>query len=426
MLYQQKVLNINIGDFNEFTELKENIAFSEKIYQVVKNWQNLNNQITSIPFAHISMNELTDSVNGIQSILDQLKEMKNNQSTPLLDELNESFSKISPFVDQLTQLDNARMHTRHWENLFDLCGHKGEYSISVTIQTMIDHGILSNKDVINEITNTSIGESQLDIEFQAILAHWADVTVPFVDQHQNDDDQLLLGDLSSLLNEIKETSEKLNKMLSNRFVKGIKNQVEKLSKKMPLYMNILDQWQFFQGNWTIISTLFKQSIVREQLPHQTTRFEIIRKKWQTIVQHSKSDTKIFNVCSYQNMLEDFIENNKSLQIILESISPYLESKRKLIPRLYFLSNLEVLTLLSTKDFGVFTKQITKVMMNIQRIDCHLSDENESPMTDSARESCNFIGLKIFGIVGDDGDSLPFVNAIQCPGSIDQWLPQLLK
>lgn len=425
MKFQQKVLNLNITSFDDFVIIKHNIAFSEKIYQLAKYWSNLNNQITTIPFAHISMNEFTDGVNGIQVILDELKDM-NMKESPILNELQTSFSKISPYVKQLTQLNNGKMHTRHWESLFELCGHKGEYSISVTIQNMLDNDILSNEEIINEIEKTSLSESQLDNEFQMISAHWGEVTVPFLDHPSKVDDQLLLGDLSNLLNSIKITSEKLNKMLSNRFVKGIEKQVLKLSKAMALFMNIFDQWQIFQNNWKTVSTLFSQGIVRQQLPHQTTRYEIIRKKWQDIIQHSLTDNKIFHVCSYTNMLEDFIENNKSLEIILDGISEFLNSKRELIPRLYFLSNHEVLTLLSTKDFAIFTKQIIKIMMKVQRLDFNTSDENESTLTESELEGCNFIGLKIFGVVGEDGDTLPFTNAIQCPGSVDHWMPQIFE
>ncbi|OHT01147.1 Dynein heavy chain family protein [Tritrichomonas foetus] len=426
MIHQQKILNLNITDFPDYGELKQNIDFAEKIYQAAKQWESLRNQTANVPFAHVSMKEYETSVNELQNLLSSLKESWKKPS-PIMNEIDTSFSQISPFVPQLSQISNGRMQNRHWEMLFEKCGHKGKYTIEITIQFMLEKGILSHADLITDITTTSLGESQLENEFQAISTHWADVTVPFIDPPQNTEDQLLLGELGNLLADIHDTSEKLNAMLVNRFVKGIKTQVFELCQSMDQFTKIFDQWQIFQGNWTTISSLFKQAAVRHALPHQTTRFEVLRKNWIAIVQHALSDNKIFSVCSYPTLLEDFIENNKSLEVILETIPTYLETKREAIPRLYFLSNDEVLTLLSTSDFTVFTQHFVKIMMHIQRFDSHTSDAPDGVSSDqSAREGCNFVGLKVFGVVGEDGDSLPFVNAINCSGPIDYWIPQIFE
>lgn len=56
--------------------------------------------------------------------------------------------------------------------------------------------------------------------------------------------------------------------------------------------------------------------------------------------------KILSVCSQEKLLKQLSDCNRLLDIILKGLSEYLETKRACFPRFYFLSNEELLDILS--------------------------------------------------------------------------------
>ena len=90
--------------------------------------------------------------------------------------------------------------------------------------------------------------------------------------------------------------------------------------------------------------------------------------WRKVMQGAKSDPKVISFCADNRLLENLRECNKLLDQVQKGLSDYLETKRLAFPRFYFLSDDELLEILSqTKDPTAVQPHLRKCFENISKV-----------------------------------------------------------
>ena len=422
LTHYQKVLGISKNNFSIFTEVKKKAEFDLILYRAVATWKSLSQIITMVPLSNVNVKKFKDDLLKLDASVQQLKEM-NKEPVELLNELETAESAYVPHIEVIELLSNGRMQTHHWNTLFEECGRSNAYYAQIKIDELVSLGILDKIDKIREITKTSQGESKLESEFQSINTHWEEVNLPLLEGQDDSDNNLTLGNLDMLFSQIADTQLKLENMLNVPFVQGIKDNVLNLSLRLEQIAKILDEWLVFQSNWPLLSILFSHDDIKSVLPACVQKFQTVKRRWESIVKNTRANTLLFQACAFPHLLEILNDNNKQLVSILSSVMKYIDIKRAAMPRLYFMSNQEILSMITTKDFTVFNHQIAKMFMHIRSFDSHIIDEKEARLMDvkpTQTSDQNFCYHRLTGMVGDDGDTITFTKYVQITGDIDEW------
>jgi dynein heavy chain len=100
---------------------------------------------------------------------------------------------------------------------------------------------------------------------------------------------------------------------------------------------------------------------------------------------------LFN-CNVDGLKEKFIEANKNLDIVNKGLTDYLEKKRNAFSRFFFLSDDELLEILSqTKEVRNVRPHLKKVFEAI--VDLHFDDQDRmGAMVSGEKEIVNFVKL----------------------------------
>lgn len=94
----------------------------------------------------------------------------------------------------------------------------------------------------------------------------------------------------------------------------------------------------------------------------------VDKFWRDIMQKTFKRPLVQDCCNSEELLRKFQNNNKTLEDIQKSLENYLETKRAAFPRFYFLSNDELLEILSqTRNPHAVQAHLRKCFDNINRI-----------------------------------------------------------
>uniref|UniRef100_A0A670K7B3 Dynein axonemal heavy chain 6 n=1 Tax=Podarcis muralis TaxID=64176 RepID=A0A670K7B3_PODMU len=121
---------------------------------------------------------------------------------------------------------------------------------------------------------------------------------------------------------------------SSRYVGPLKARVDEWQKQLSLFSQTLEEWLTCQRNWLYLESIFSAPDIQRQLPAEAKMFLQVDKSWKEIMR------KV-------NRLPNALRNNNALlDQIQKCLEAYLESKRVIFPRFYFLSNDELLEILA--------------------------------------------------------------------------------
>ena len=96
---------------------------------------------------------------------------------------------------------------------------------------------------------------------------------------------------------------------------------------------------------------------------------LVDKFWKEHMSRAKKDPKVVSFADKGALLKRFVENNKKLDEIQKGLEDYLETKRSAFPRFYFLSNDELIEILSqTRNVHAVQPHLGKCFDAIKKVE----------------------------------------------------------
>ena len=151
------------------------------------------------------------------------------------------------------------------------------------------------------------------------------------------------------------------------------------------------------------------------MPLEAKKFQGIDKSWLKIMEKSSEIKKVVQCCQY-DMLKTFLPGlQEGLELCQKSLEQYLEGKRKIFPRFYFVSNPVLLKILSQgSDPESIQDDFEKLFDAISRVKFERADK-KSQMKKITH---------IMSVVGKDFEEIALGNHSVCEGNIESWLNRL--
>lgn len=118
-----------------------------------------------------------------------------------------------------------------------------------------------------------------------------------------------------------------------------------------------------------LQPIFDSPDIAKQLHKESKNFKMTDTFWRMIINKSREIVNVQTICQVEDILEKIRDNNNALDIIQKSLNSYLESKRAKFARFYFLSNNELLEILSqAKEPLAVQPYLNKVFENVNEVE----------------------------------------------------------
>lgn len=193
------------------------------------------------------------------------------------------------------------------------------------------------------------GQAKLATQLADLEEFWK--TVQFVTKNYKEKDSVfILGGIDDMYQYLDEGLASINMILGNRFVKIMRPKAEKTKRELTTLSEAVEQWVDVQRQWCYLENIFAGGSIKQQLPEEAKLFAAVDKHFQQMNQKANRNPQALKfIRAVPNIVEQLKKLNADLDKIQKSLEKYIEEKRKIFPRFYFLSADDLIQILSNSD-----------------------------------------------------------------------------
>ena len=162
----------------------------------------------------------------------------------------------------------------------------------------------------------------------------------------------------------------LNFIKSSKFVGPIRREVEAWDAILSQMLATVKTWFLFQQRWSELEAIFSTIEMRHELSAIFRDFKLVDKSFQefSVKYLSTKNVNVKEITTSPGILEAFQSHIVQLERVSRQLDDYLENKRSIFGRLYFLSREELLELIcNPTDTSVLQPFLSKLFGSVQQL-----------------------------------------------------------
>ena len=321
------------------------------------------------PFIQLKAQEVSDFVTMAFQQSYKLKNKLSSKAPGAADVAADLRAKTAAFKENIPLLEalgSKALLDRHWMELSERVGHDLIPDIELTLQSMLDINIMEKWDDVEEIATIANKEHGLQNKLKSMEQEWDELEL-LVKEYKTTGTHIIGGtdDIYALLDDQIVMAQT---MLASPFIKHIKGPTAAFEKKLNYLQETLDAFLMVQRTWMYLEPIFGSEDIMRQMPTEGRRFAAVDSFWRRTLADTLKNPRAIDIAENEKLLSQFNDANKRLDLIQKGLEQYLEVKRLKFARFFFLSNDELLEILSqTKDPRAVQPFLNKCFEGIAKI-----------------------------------------------------------
>ena len=213
------------------------------------------------------------------------------------------------------------------------------------------------------------------------------------------------------------------------FKKPFEERIAAWEGRLQITQEVIDEWINCQRNWLYLQPIFTSEDIVRQLPVEGKRFSTMEKIWRKVMKIAHDQPNVITLCPDSRILNNLRECNNLLEQVQKGLSEYLETKRQSFPRFFFLSDDELLEILSqSKNPVAVQPHLKKCFENIAKVDgFSFFFYVRFILTNICLRLFQLqfeSDLEITAMFSSEGEKIPFEKTTYPIGNVEDWMSEI--
>lgn len=417
---QQTHLEMMVTEYPQIDTLKAEVDPHKKLWVLyveydmkTKAWKNSEFKNLVPDDVEADYKKFKQQANNLGSIFDSKKPAM-PVPAKVAKKMATDLAKMKDTIPLIRALCNPGLMERHVQNIYKEIGLVAQIDLPDLSLKMIDQNIgqgklTGHKTIIEDISDRASKEYSNSSTMAKMKDDWGGLefsTTPV----EGKDSAILQGEAVEVLSQtLDDHIIKTQGMKGSPFAKFMLPEIEEWEKMLMTTQDNLEIWLTVQAVWMSLEPVFSSEDIINQMPLEGRLFKEVNAMWHKLMCRVTENPAALTVVAIDDLQQTLKACNTKLERVQKGLSDYLESKRGLFPRFYFLSDDELLEILSeTKEPLRVQPHLKKCFEGIHKLKF---DEER----------------KIHGMYSIEGEFVPYTRVIDpnaSKGMVENWLLQV--
>uniref|UniRef100_A0A8C3P4G2 Dynein axonemal heavy chain 2 n=1 Tax=Chrysemys picta bellii TaxID=8478 RepID=A0A8C3P4G2_CHRPI len=411
---EESTLRSNLGIFKieqpaskDLQKLEKELDYLQQVWEITKEWEDHWNEWKTGSFKTLQTEVMETTAYGLFRKLNKLSRELKDRDWEIIETSKAKVEQFKRTMPLISDLRNPALRERHWDQVKDLVLRTFDQDAEdFRLENIVELGLDQHVEKISEISASASKELSIELALQAIAKTW-DVVLLDIVPYKDKGHHRLRG-TDEVFQALEDNQVSLSTMKASRFVKPFEKEVDRWERCLSLILEVIEMVLTVQRQWMYLENIFLGEDIRKQLPQESASFDQINASWKTIMDRLNKDNNALRGTHFPGLLDKLVEMNSALEEIQKSLDMYLETKRHIFPRFYFLSNDDLLEILGqSRNPEAIQPHLKKCFDNIKSLKIQkvgMGNKSEA-----------------VGMYSLDGEYVEFAHSVLLEGPVEEWL-----
>ena len=403
-LSKNKQIQDCLDDLKMFKTMWDYIAF---YFEIFESWR-------VIKMDKINVNDLMEEIDLLKGSLRSGVKKEIKQAIPAFNSLLKKTIEMDDTIQAIMQLKEPVIKQRHWRHLNEIIKKTIPYdSPDFSVNSLLELEIYKVKNAVDEERNIAGEQNKIEIAFNKIDKTWQSEKFRMTNNLNKKTYDIFLFDHGQMDLVIENLEKDQNTLIQMSQKKGFLENFEKMPEliddkmqKLKTVDEVIKQWLKLQKNWEKLEVIFlKSDDIQNKLRNEYTQFKELDLKFREEMKNAYDYNIMIDVCTAERQIS-INEMSESIATCQNALDNYLETKKKIFPRFYFVSNDTLLNMLASADYPNLINKNVK--------DCFDGIKNwEMKPLDAKNKSDTILAMAS----ADNGEIVEFDEPFVCQGQL---------
>ncbi len=395
-------------------QMKREISCMYELWDKCKGLQLFISESKNLRWSEVSFDDLEETAKKHMKAVQGLhKDMKGSSAYKGIEKLCKDFLITIPLI---SLLGHKAVRRRHWVLLQNATGKSfrlPEECPDLRLDDLLSLNLHELSADVEDIADQAAKEAKIESTLEQLSERWK--LIEWLMEYYPGTDIPLLKISEDDFETLESDQLTIQGMLGSRYVKQFEVEAIKWKKSLGTTAEIIGLLWRVQQIWSYLEPLFIHSEeVKKELPEDAARFEGINSNVCTILKALWNARNILNACNTDGYVLELEKIAEQLESLKSSLAEFLDGRRRLFPRYYFVSESDLLDILSNGSTP------EKVLIHIPKV--YLQTKT-LVLSDTVSETNRPSAVKLISGVGVE--EMEFEPPVPLEGKVEKYMKDIL-